>query len=342
MTRMRANGALASAGVRLAGTGSALPARRVTNADLERVMDTSDEWIVQRTGIHERRIADREAGETTASLSATAVRAALADAQIAPTDLDLILCATMTPDMPTPSVACVVASELGAGNIGAIDMNAACSGFVYAINHAYALIKAGMARTIAVIGADSITRHMDFSTYGRGTSILFGDGAGAAVLCATDDASKGLIAQAMHSDGGGGKHLFIPTCRGDFYNAEDFDERKLEKVQMHGSAVFKFAVGTFPDLIQLTLDRAGMAAEDVDHYVCHQSNMRILHAARDRFGLPEEKLCVNIDRVGNTVAASVPLVLDEQRRAGRIREGNRVMFLAFGAGLTWASSLWQL
>jgi 3-oxoacyl-[acyl-carrier-protein] synthase-3 len=305
-------------------------------------MDTSDEWIAQRTGIRERRISDRDAGETTASLSSTALRAALADARMEPAELDLIICATMTPDMPTPSVACVVAHTIGAGTIGTVDLNAACSGFVYAMNHAYALIRSGMARNVAVLGADCITRFNDFSTFGRGTSILFGDAAGAVVLQATDDASKGLIAHAMHSDGGGARHLFIPRCREDFYQPEDFDERKLDRVQMHGSAVFKFAVGTFPDLIQQTLDRAGLGADDVDHYICHQSNMRILHAARDRFGLPEKKMCVNIDRVGNTVAASVPLVLDEQRRAGRVREGDRVMFLAFGAGLTWASSLWQI
>lgn len=329
-------------GIRIAGSGSCLPARRVTNADLEKVMETSDEWIVQRTGIRERRIHDHPAGETTAHLASESVRAALADARLTPADLDLVVVGTMTGDSPTPAVSCVVAHRLGAGPVGAIDLNAACSGFVCSMNVAHGLLMSGAYRTAAVVGADCITRHMDFSTYGRGTSVLFGDAASAVILRVTDDASKGLLAQAMHSDGGGARHLFIPSHPEHFPPGVEFEERKLNKVQMNGQAVFKFAVSTFPRLIQETLDKAGLGPEDVDHYVCHQSNMRILEAARERFGLSPEKLHVNIDRYGNTVAASVPLIFDELRRAGRVHEGQRVMFLAFGAGLTWASSLWQV
>lgn len=329
-------------GVEIAGTGSALPRRVVTNQDLERLMDTSDEWIVQRTGIHERRVRDEEAGETTAALSTQAVQRALDAAGMAPTELDLIICGTMTPDMATPSVACTVASAVGAGQIAAMDLNAACSGFVYGMNVAHALIASGAHRCAAVIGADCITRHCDFSTYGRSVSILFGDGAGACIVRAGGDAGRGLIAQAMHSDGEGARHLYIPSRQRDFYEPAEYEERKLDRIQMNGTAVFKFAVGTFPRLIEQTLEKAGLAPGQVDHYICHQSNARILGAARDRFGLPEEKMHVNIGSYGNTVGASVPLILDQQTRAGRVRPGQKVMFLAFGAGLTWASSLWQL
>jgi 3-oxoacyl-[acyl-carrier-protein] synthase-3 len=257
------------------------------------------------------------------------------------TDLDLILVGTMTPECPTPSVACNVAHRIGAGQIGAMDLNAACSGFVFSLNLAHDLIRGGSYRTVAVVGADCITRHCDMTTYGRAVSVLFGDAAGAVVVQATDDASKGILAQAMHSDGGGARHLFIPSHMSDFPEGITGEERQLNCIQMNGQAVFKFAVTTFPKLIEQTLDMANVLAEDVDHYVCHQSNLRILDAARERFGLGPEKLHVNISKYGNTVGASVPLVLDDLAKAGRIKPGQKVMFLAFGAGLTWGSSLWQ-
>ncbi len=329
-------------GVRLAGTGSAIPARRLTNKDLEALMDTSHEWIVQRTGIEARHVHDTASGETTAYLASRSLRQALDAASLAPTDLDMILVATMTPDMPTPSVACLVAHELGAGQIAAMDLNAACSGFVYSLNLAHELIRGGAYRAIGVVGADNITRFVEYTTAGRATAVLFGDGAGAVVLKATDDTRKGLLAQAMHSDGGGAKHLYIPSRLCRLQPDEAREPSAPDRIFMNGQAVFKFAVGTFPKLIEQTLERAGLQASDVDHYICHQSNLRILEAARERFGLSREKMHVNIDRLGNTVAASVPLILDELTRAGRVREGQRIMFLAFGAGLTWGSSLWQV
>jgi len=332
----------AIAGVEIAGVGAALPQRTVTNEDLARVMDTSDEWIVQRTGIKSRRRHDPSLGESTAMLATEATRAALADAGLSPADLDLIITGTMTPDTPTPSVGCMVASRLGCRTIGAMDLNAACSGFVYSLNLAHDLISFGRHRTIAVIGADCVTRHCDFSTFGRSVSVLFGDGAGAVILRASDDSSKGILAQAMHSDGSGAKHLYIPSCLADFADPSQAEERKLNYVQMNGPAVFKFAVGTFPGLIEETLNLAGLQASDIDHFVCHQSNQRILQAASERFGIPPEKLRVNIDRYGNTVGASVPLILAELKSEGLVKPGQRVMFLAFGAGLTWASSLWKL
>lgn len=337
-----AAGASPLSGVVIAGTGSAVPKRLVTNADLEKIMDTSDEWIVQRTGIRQRHIHDRDAGESSGSLATEASLRAIEAAGLTPADIDMIVCATMTPDMPTPSVACIVADRIGAGLVPAFDLNAACSGFVYALNTAHSLMLGGRYKRCLVIGVDCVTQHCDFSTYGRSTSVLFGDGAGACVLCATEGDGTGLIAEAMHSKGADAKHLCIPNREGDFYDAAEYDERKVGRILMHGPGIFKFAVGTFPKLIQQTLDAAGLEADDVDHYICHQSNARILGAARDRFGLAESKMHVNIDRFGNTVAASVPLILDHQSRAGEIKPGQKVMFLAFGAGLTWASSLWQL
>lgn len=333
---------LLAGGLEIAGIGAALPSGRKTNADLEGLMDTSDEWIVQRTGIRERRVANYEAGDSTTSMAVGATRSALADAGLTPADLDLIVVATMTPDMPTPGVSSVLAERIGAGTIAAMDVNGACSGFVFALNTAASLMHTMGYRTVAVIGSDCLTRHVDYSTYGRGTAILFGDAAAGVILRATGNAGKGLITQSMHSDGAGARHLFVPITVHDFPEGHEFDERKLGVVQMNGGAVFKFAVKTFGDLIDETLQQANLRPDDVDHYICHQSNRRILDASRDRFGLAEDKLLINIDRYGNTVAASIPLALHELQAAGRIAEGQRIMFLAFGAGLTWGSSLWQI
>lgn len=329
-------------GVRIAGTGVGLPHGRMTNADLEKVMDTSDEWIVQRTGIRERRVLDAARGDCTTSMATAALAGALKNARLAPTDLDLIICATMTPEMFCPATACRVAHNLGCGHAGAFDLSAACSGFVFGMNLAHSLIRAGAHRTVAVIGADALSTLMDYSTAGRGTAIIFGDAAGAAVLTADADPSLGVLAQAMHADGAGWKDIYVPNCARDFPDGVAPDPAKHGKVQMNGATVFKFAVGTFPGLIQETLDKAGLTAADVDMFVCHQSNARILQAARDRFGLPEEKLYINIERYGNTVGASVPLCLHELIEAGRVRPGMRVLFVAFGGGLTWGSSLWQM
>lgn len=329
-------------GVRLAGVGSALPVTPMTNKDLEKVMDTSDEWIVQRTGIHTRYRVDPAKGESTYTLGAAALRNALASAGLEAKTLDLIICATMTPEMFCPASACRIADAIGAGRCGAFDLSAACSGFVYGMNLANDLIRGGAYRNIAVIGADTLSTLMDYTTAGRSTAIIFGDAAGAAVFSACDDPSKGVLAQAMHCDGAGWKDIYVPMLDRDFPAGTEPEASKICKVQMSGATVFKFAVSTFPNLIQETLDKAGLKACDIDLFVCHQSNSRILQAARERFGLPEEKLYVNIQRYGNTVAASVPLCLDELHKAGKVREGQKVLFVAFGGGLTWGSSLWQL
>jgi 3-oxoacyl-[acyl-carrier-protein] synthase-3 len=248
----------------------------------------------------------------------------------------------MTAEMDTPSVACRLGHRIGAGTAGALDVNAACSGFVYALTIAHDLIRAGSISRVAVVGADTITRAMNYSNAGRNTAILFGDAAGAVILEASDNPAQGMLSQALHADGGGWCDIFIPRSERDFPSGVTPDPAKHGFVQMNGSAIFKFAVGTFPRLIEETLAKASLTPADIDLYICHQSNARILTAARERFGIPEERVYVNIDRVGNTVGASVPVCLDEVAKAGRLRPGMRVMFLAFGAGVTWASSLWKL
>jgi len=329
-------------GVRLAGTGSHLPSKILANKDLETMMETSDEWIVQRTGIRTRYIIDPAKGESTSTLSAEAVKKALAAGGIAPSDVDLLIEATMTAEMECPAAGCVVAHLAGLTRAGAMDLNAACSGFVFGLNIAHDLIKCGSYTTIVVVGADTLSTLMNYSNAGRSTAIIFGDGAGAAVLRATDDPTLGIIAQSMHCDGGGWKDIYVPHLDRDFPQGTTPDESHKGFVHMNGASVFKFAVSTFPDLIEETLEKASLTPADIDLYICHQSNARILAAARERFGIPEERLYVNIDRFGNTVGASVPLCLDELVRAGKIKPGMKVMFLAFGGGLTWGSSLWQM
>lgn len=327
-------------GVRIAGSGSCVPEGRMTNADFERLMDTSDEWIRQRTGIAERRKCDPDKGESTLWMSTTALRRALDDARLDGKDLDLVIVGTVTPEMLCPATSCRVAAALGAAGAPAFDITAACCGFVYSLNVAASLIRAGSFRTVGVIGCDHMTSVMDYTD--RRTSILFGDAAGAVVLRATDDAARGPVAMIMHADGSRWQDLFLPKSARDFPPTVSAAEHKPGCLVMNGQAVFKFAVKTFSDLIEETLARAGLRPDDVDHFVCHQSNLRILEASRERFGIPEHKLYVNIERYGNSSAGSVPLCFDELRRAGKVRDGQLALFVAFGGGLTWASSLWRI
>ncbi|MGQ0627448.1 MAG: beta-ketoacyl-ACP synthase III [Phycisphaerales bacterium] len=327
-------------GVRIAGTGSALPSRTLNNAELAKVVETTDEWIVQRTGIRERRITDWTKGESNLTLCTEALRRALEAAGMNARELDLIICGTITQDMRCPSTACLVAQGLGAGQCGAWDLGAACSGFVFSVNAAHDLIRCGTYKAIGVIGADTVSSIIDYNN--RGVCILFGDAAGAVVLRATDDATRGIIAQVTKSDGRGWRELYMPGWQDHIRASDDLRTHRPTCLQMNGREVYKFAVSTFQELIAETLAKVGMTADQVDMFVCHQSNARILEAARERFGIPTEKLYVNIDRVGNSSAGSVPLCLDELVRAGRVREGQIVMLVAFGAGLTWGSCLWQL
>ncbi|MEM1166159.1 MAG: beta-ketoacyl-ACP synthase III [Planctomycetota bacterium] len=327
-------------GVEIAGVGHHAPEQVLSNDDLAEFMDTSDEWIRQRTGIRQRHVCDPTKGESATWLSASALKQALDNAGVDPGELDQLILATVTGEMLCPSTACRVAAEVGARGCAAMDLVAACSGFVYGLNLAHDQIRAGSARTIAVVGCDVMSTVMDYSN--RAVSVLFGDAAGAAVLRACDDPARGKLASCMHADGSKWRDLYIPTRNDHIPQGADRSMARVNSVQMNGREIYKFAVGTFSGLIQETLDRAGLNAHEVDHYVCHQSNARMLEAARERFGLPTEKMYINIDRYGNCSAGSVPTALSELRAMGRAQSGETVMFVAFGGGLTWASSLWQL
>jgi 3-oxoacyl-[acyl-carrier-protein] synthase-3 len=325
-------------GVRLAGTGIAVPQRVLTNDDLATIVETSDEWITQRTGIKTRRIVEEGVGIR--QLAARAAAAAVANAGIEPAELDMLLLATMTPDMVCPCTAVQVIDDIGARPAGGFDLSAACSGFVYALNLAAGLIESGSYRHIAVVGAETLSKMVDYTD--RRTCVLFGDGAGAAVLSACDDPNRGCLHQAMHSDGSLWEHLYVP--RGEHHLPAALGEFNghFDTLQMNGREVFKFAVKTTEKLIDDALEAAGIKPNDLAMIIPHQSNQRILASARDRLGLPEDKLYINIDRYGNTSAASVPLCLHELTDAGRIKTGDLVLFLAIGGGMTWASSLWRL
>lgn len=325
-------------GVEIIGTGRAIPDKVMTNDDLKQYMDTSDEWIRQRTGIRERRIADPAKGETTTGMCAKALDAAIKDAGIDASELDLVIVGTVSGTMTCPSTACRVAAEVGAVGAGAFDLLAACSSFVYGTNIAHDLIRGGNYKTVGVVGCDIMSNLLDYSN--RSVSILFGDAAGAAVLRACDDPTKGTLTSVMHADGRGWADLYIPTRDYDFPEGES-DEYKMGTLRMNGRSVYKFAVSKFPQLIQETLDKVQMSPADIDLFVCHQSNLRMLESARERFGIPEEKMPINIDRLGNCSGGSVPVLLDESRKAGLCKDGDLVLLLAFGGGLTWSSSLWR-
>ncbi len=324
-------------GVRLAGTGMAVPPRVVTNEELAKTVDTNNQWIVQRTGIKQRRVLDAPATEL--DLAKQALTDALRSAQMQPGELDMVICATMTPGMSCPSTAVRLTAEVGAQPSGAMDISAACSGFVYAINLAATLIESGRYRNVAVVGAEAMSRITDWDD--RRTCVLFGDGAGAAVFTACDDPNRGCLHQSMASDGSQWRHLFVPRTDDDLPQNGEFNG-KLNTLQMNGREVYKFAVGTLQRMIDKSLADCGLKPADLAMIIPHQSNQRILESAREKLGLPEDKLYINIDRFGNTSAASVPICLHELCEAKRLKTGDLVLFVALGGGLTWASSLWRL
>lgn len=324
-------------GVRIAGTGMCIPEKVLTNDDLAKLVDTNDQWIAQRTGIRTRHIVAE--GQTTRHLALEALKAALADAGLAPTDLNMLILATLTPEMCCPSTAARVVAEIGAVPAGAVDISAACSGFVYGLNMASALIQTGMYRHVAVIGAETLSKITDWTD--RRTCILFGDGAGAAILSACDDRSRGCIAQNMFSDGSMWAELYCPRSEKDLPPKNEFSG-KYNTLQMNGREVYKFAVATLQRCIDDTLTANGIKPSDLAMIISHQSNARILESAREKLGLPPEKLYINIDRYGNTSAASAAICLHELRSTGRVKDGDLVLFTAMGGGMTWTSSLWRL
>ncbi len=318
---------------RIAGTGSYAPERVLTNADLERMVETSDEWIIERTGIRERHLA--APGEACSDLGTKAAERALEAAGVAASDLDMILLATCTGDAPLPSTACLIQHRLGATKAAACDIGAACCGFVYALAVGDAYVKTGL-RHVLVIGSEvmsSITNWKD-----RNTCILFGDGAGAAVLSATKE-DRGILSSHLHSDGSLWNLICVPGGGSRMPPTEKMLADELQYIKMKGNETFKVAVKTLEESAHEALKANGLTVADLDAYVPHQANARIVKAVVSRLELPMEKVVLNVDRYGNTSAASIPIALDEAVRAGRIKKGNLVMMAAFGSGLTWATSL---
>ncbi|ALL22755.1 beta-ketoacyl-ACP synthase III [Bacillus tropicus] len=301
--------------VGILGIGRYVPEKVVTNHDLEKIMDTSDEWIRTRTGIAERRIADDTID--TSYMAVEASKKALEDAGVSGEDIDLILVATVTPDRAFPAVACVIQEAIGAKYAAAMDLSAACAGFMYGMITAQQFIQTGTYKNILVVGSDKLSKIVDWND--RNTAVLFGDGAGAIVMGAVSE-GKGVLSFELGADGSGGKHLY-----------------QDEYVMMNGREVFKFAVRQLGDSCLRVLDKAGLTKEDVDFLVPHQANIRIMESARERLNLPQEKMSMTIEKFGNTSASSIPIAMVEELQNGRIQDGDLIILVGFGGGLTWGA-----
>jgi 3-oxoacyl-[acyl-carrier-protein] synthase-3 len=327
----------AQVGIRLTGSGSSVPSRALTNNDLEKLVDTNDEWITTRTGIKKRHVLDE--GETLSGHAAAASERALQMAGISASQVDLIILATSSPDDLFGS-ACAVQSLIGADNAVAFDLTAACSGFVMALVTAAQYVRTGTYKTVLVIGADALSRYVDWRD--RGTCILFGDGCGAVVMQASENAPCALLGMDMHSDGKGQKHLnsmFLGQGNKPLREHGASQPGSFCNLKMNGQEVFKFAVRAVPSVIEGALQKAGMQKEEIDWLVLHQANRRILSAAAERLGIPEDRVVMNLSEYGNTSAASIPLALDEAVRRGDIKPGQVLAMAGFGAGLSWASAI---
>jgi len=322
----------------IAGLGSAVPEKVLSNADLEKMLDTSDEWITQRTGIKERRVVSE--GQSTVTLAVAAARAALAQAEISADELDMIICATITPEMPLPTTACVIQTELGVKDIAAFDVVAACSGYVYALSIGSQFIRTGTYKRVLVIGVDILSSITDYED--RGSCILFGDAAGASVLTPTDDDEKGVMYTVLHAEGSGWDYIHVPAGGTRAPVTADTIANRSHFIKMRGRDVYKFAVEKMQWLLGDCLEKCNLRPEDVDMVIPHQVNLRIITSAAKKFNFPMDKVFVNIDKYGNTSAASVPLAMDEAWRQGCIGPGSTVILAAFGAGLTWAGAVIKL
>ncbi|MGA4462211.1 beta-ketoacyl-ACP synthase III [Bacillus thuringiensis] len=301
--------------VGILGIGRYVPEKVVTNHDLEKIMDTSDEWIRTRTGIAERRIADDTID--TSYMAIEAAKKALEDAGVSGEDIDLILVATVTPDRAFPAVACVIQEAIGAKHAAAMDVGAACAGFMYGMITAQQFIKTGTYKNVLVVGSDKLSKIVDWND--RNTAVLFGDGAGAIVMGAVSE-GRGVLSFELGADGSGGKHLY-----------------QDEYVMMNGREVFKFAVRQLGESCLRVLDKAGLTKEDVDFLVPHQANIRIMESARERLNLPQEKMSMTIEKFGNTSASSIPIAMVEELQNGRIQDGDLIILVGFGGGLTWGA-----
>ncbi len=318
----------------ISGTGISLPDTVLTNRDLEKMVETSDEWIVSRTGIRERR--KLEKGLSNADLSEAAAREALDRAAVKPSDLDLIVVATVTPDHPTPSTSCLLQTRLKAEKAAAFDLSAGCSGFVYALTVAHQFISTGVYKNVLVVGVEVLSRFTDWED--RGTCVLFGDGAGAVVLTA-GEGGRGIIDFSLHSEGRGAELLMIPAGGSAMPASTETLENRMHFIKMNGNEIFKFAVKVVEENLTLMLKRNGYVAGDLDHLFLHQANLRIIEHIRKRLKLPQDKVPVNIDRFGNTSSATIPIAIHEELIAGRLKNNSLVAMVAFGAGLTWGGLL---
>jgi 3-oxoacyl-[acyl-carrier-protein] synthase-3 len=319
---------------RITGTGSAVPEKILTNVDLEKIVDTTDEWITTRTGMKERHIAAE--GEYTSTLATRAARQAMEMAGVAPDELDLIVLASVTPDFPFPATACIVQHNLGAVNAAAFDISAACSGFLYGLSVVDNFMKAGSVKKALVIGAEVLSRIVDWSD--RNTCVLFGDGAGAVVL-ESAEGDRGILSTHIHSDGSYWELLNQPACGSRNPASQKIIDERLMFLRMQGNDVFKLAVRAMEDAALEALAANNLQTTDIDLFIPHQANRRIIDAIGKRLKLNEEQVCVNLERYGNTSAASIPIALDEANRAGRITDENVIVLDAFGGGLTWAAIL---
>jgi len=319
----------------ISGTGSYLPEKILTNFDLEKMVDTTDEWIVSRTGIRQRHMAAPE--QATSDLATEAGRKALEMAGVDPADLDLIIVATLTPDHYFPSTAGFVQRNLGASKAAAFDLEAACTGFIYALTVGDLFIRSGTYRKVLVIGAEVLSKFLDWED--RDTCVLFGDGAGAAVLVPGSDGTRGILSTHLHSDGTMAELLYAPAGVSRMPITKEGIDQKLNTVKMRGHEVFKVAVTRLSEVVDEVMQANGLGEEDIDFLVPHQANLRIIKATAKKLNLPMEKVIVTVDRHGNTSAASVPLALDAAVRSKRINEGDQVLLEAFGGGLTWGAAL---
>lgn len=321
-------------GALIEGLGYSVPEDVMTNKDMEKLVDTTDEWITERTGIKERRIAPK--GSANSDISLGAARQALSEAKTDPKDLDGIIVATVTPDMTFPATACFLQHKLGANNAFAFDMQAACTGYIYALAMADSLIKVGMVKKVLVCGSDMLSLLMDFQD--RSTCVLFGDGAGAAVLGPGSD-GEGIITSRIHSDGSLWELLYAPG--GGTINpiCEETIKGRLQYIRMQGNETFKCAVTRIVEVSREVMDDAGIGVEDIDLFIPHQANQRILSAVGKRLGIADDRVYVNLSRFGNTSAASIPIAMAEAYEKGALKKGSVVLLSAFGAGLTWGSAL---
>jgi 3-oxoacyl-[acyl-carrier-protein] synthase-3 len=322
---------------RFAGLGTSLPKKVLTNKDFEAMVDTSDDWIMSRTGIRERHVVGP--GESVATLSVEAGKKAMADAGVAPEEIELVILATATVEQPIPATAAIIQPALGVKKATCFDISAACSGFLYALHVARQFIITGEVKTAMVIGAETLSRYTDYTD--RATCILFGDGAGAVVLKAAP-AGEGVLRSALHTDGAYADFIQMPGGGSRFPpNVKEHIDAKLPFIKMRGNETFKVAVRAITEVCQEVLTGAGVGVENVDLFVPHQANLRIISAVGDRLGLPAEKVYVNLERVGNTSSASIPLAMQEAIDRGVLKRGHLVLAGAFGGGLTWAATLFR-